>query len=456
MERKLHLFPQDTDVVLYETGFEVDILERGHISKQLSDLVERIESPIVIALDDKWGSGKSYFLKRWAGAHQKENNGSAITVYFDAFESDYMSEPLISIISAVSERIPKESEETLQKWKSVATKLVKPAFGIALSLATFGAKQHLDEIGDVIVDAVSSEAKDAAQSLWAAEIERKDAIRAFKDLLTELTIQEAKPIVIIVDELDRCRPDYALSVLEIIKHFFAVPNVHFVLGINGSALEDSVRARYGADIDAESYLRKFINVSFSLPRFVGKQDGLDVVKSYASQMSSEMELPKKVSERCIQLLGHVAKCGDVSLRDVGKILSKIALLPSELSEKDYLSGWINTLCVLLVSSVVRPTFHKSFISGTATTEQIMNFVGASKTIVTEKIDGNYNPEFDHEITFWVVTMMFCCTPEELEDADYLPSWRTDMGSEFNHFGGAKEAKNVPSIIQNRWVEIFRL
>jgi tRNA A37 threonylcarbamoyladenosine biosynthesis protein TsaE len=57
----MKLFPQDNAVSLYETGFEDDVLERKAISKQLSELVERIEDPIVLALDDKWGSGKTFF-----------------------------------------------------------------------------------------------------------------------------------------------------------------------------------------------------------------------------------------------------------------------------------------------------------------------------------------------------------------------------------------------------------
>lgn len=182
----MKLFPQDDQVVLYETAFEDDILERKSISKQLSDLVEKIEDPIVFALDDKWGSGKSYFLKRWVSAHSKENDGHAVTVYFDAFESDYLTDPLVAIITAVSERIPEEQKATIDKWKAVATKLAKPTFGIALSLATFGAKQYLDEIGDAVSEAVSSEAKDATQDLWDAEKERKDAIKAFKDLLSRV------------------------------------------------------------------------------------------------------------------------------------------------------------------------------------------------------------------------------------------------------------------------------
>jgi hypothetical protein len=208
----MKLFPQDIDVVLYETGFEDDILERKSISKQLSDFVERIEDPVVLALDDKWGSGKTFFLKRWVAAHNGENEGKAITVYFDAFENDYLSDPLISIITAVSTRIPDDQEATLKKWKRVAAKLAKPAFGIALSLATLGAKQQLDEIGEVIVDAAAGELKDATQDLWDAEKERRNAVQAFKDLLIKLTQDAASPIVIVIDELDRCRPDYARAI----------------------------------------------------------------------------------------------------------------------------------------------------------------------------------------------------------------------------------------------------
>ncbi len=292
----MKLFPQDNEVVLYETGFDDDVLERKTTSKQLSELVERIEDPIVLALDDKWGSGKTFFLKRWVAAHTAENNGTATTVYFDAFENDYLTDPLVSIITAVSDRLPDAQAATVKKWKSATAKLAKPALGIALSVATFGAKQYLDEIGDVIAEAASGEAKDATQDLWDIEKDRKEAMADFRSLLSELTRKAEAPIVIVVDELDRCRPDYALTVLELIKHFFSVPEVHFILGINGKALENSVKARYGAEIDAERYLRKFINVSFSLPRTIGERGEVDVVAKYASILVSDMKLPQRVSD----------------------------------------------------------------------------------------------------------------------------------------------------------------
>ncbi len=452
----MKLFPQDSDVSLYETGFEVDILKRKTISKQLSDLVERIEDPIVLALDDKWGSGKTYFLKRWVAAHKKENGGTAVTVYFDAFESDYLSDPLVSIITSISERIPKEQQSTLAKWKTAAAKLAKPAFGIALSLATFGAKQHLDEIGDVLADATSSEVKDAAQQLWETEKERKDAIKSFKELLVKLTKDESAPIVIVVDELDRCRPDYALLVLEVIKHFFSVAKVHFIPGVNGAALENSVKARYGGDIDAESYLRKFINVSFSLPRFIGLQTDQTVMTRYANQLIADMNLPPKVSKRCVELLSHVAGQNEVSLRDVGKVFSKIALLPAEATNENLLAGWIDILCVLLVSSVVNPKLHKKLVSAKATIDEVRDFLGAQKTNTVYMIGGSMNPEFNNNLAWWLVIILFACGPATaLEDED-LPEWKSKIGDQFDRFGRPSSVKTIPSRIQREWVDIFRV
>ncbi len=452
----MKLFPQDKDVVLYETGFEIDLLERTSISKQLSELVEKIESPMVLALDDKWGSGKTYFLKRWVTAHTKENNGNAITVYFDAFESDYLSDPLVAIITAVSGRIPEDQKPSIKKWKVIAAKLAKPSFGIALAVASFGAQRHLGEIGDVIIDAARDEASSAAQNLWEAEKDRSEAVASFKELLVDFTQKSDGPIVIVVDELDRCRPDYALLVLEVIKHFFSAPRVHFILGVNGAALEDSVKARYGTGIDAESYLRKFISASFSLPRMIGAQGREDVVTRYAKDLVIQMSLPENISKRCLALIEHVSKNMYVSLRDVGRICSKIALVPNEVSKTNYLAGWIDTLCMLIVASVIDPKLHKKLCSASASENEIRNFLGASEDKTVEYANNEINPHFDHGLTVWLAHTLFSCSPISLDDIKSLPEWKGSVARSFDRFGAPDEPKRIASRIQKEWVEIFKL
>ena len=73
------------------------------------------------------------------------------------------------------------------------------------------------------------------------------------------------PLVVVIDELDRCRPSYAVELLKAAKHLFAVDGVVFVLALNRSELSHSIGALYGGKFDATGYLRRFIDVDFRLP-----------------------------------------------------------------------------------------------------------------------------------------------------------------------------------------------
>jgi predicted KAP-like P-loop ATPase len=129
--------PPDEDVELYKQGFDEDILNRVRAGKALSELLERIEDPLVVALDGRWGTGKTYFLKRWVGAHTLQNEGKATTVYFDAFAHDYLSDPLVALVGALSERTPKTRQTRLKRVQKAASKLAK-RLGRRLGGISFG------------------------------------------------------------------------------------------------------------------------------------------------------------------------------------------------------------------------------------------------------------------------------------------------------------------------------
>jgi hypothetical protein len=99
--------------------------------------------------------------------------------------------------------------------------------------------------------------------------EGQAAIQAMKESLSQVVqaLVEAGmklPITIIVDELDRCRPTYAIKVLEEIKHLFDVPGIAFLLGLHGRQLEHSVTGAYGQGFDGAAYLRRFFSRRYSL------------------------------------------------------------------------------------------------------------------------------------------------------------------------------------------------
>lgn len=283
---------------LYTDGFDgICKLNREVDGKKLSDLVERIGDPLVIALDAPWGAGKSVFLKCWVGAHTLENKGTATTVYFDAFKNDYMDDPLVGLTAAISERFELKgtSNSTLTKVKQVVSKLAKPTARVALALGTAGMSELTGAVVDVALDAGSKELAKASEEFWKKEDGKRAAMAEFRGALTELATEQK--IVIVVDELDRCRPDYALNLLEVIKHFFDVPNVHFVLGVNLKELENSVRARYGSGVNAALYLQKFITLTMNLAKQPTKNQQLtnyfdELVRDHPRSMVGTFDIAK--------------------------------------------------------------------------------------------------------------------------------------------------------------------
>jgi energy-coupling factor transporter ATP-binding protein EcfA2 len=345
---KLRLTPPEPDFTPGEKGFSdqdatglpYDLLGRKPVGKQLSDLVERIEEPLVIALDGDWGSGKSHFLRLWTGAHRKENDGRARVIYFDAFEHDYLDDPLVGLVGAIL-REPGERSwqgKTLQKVKSAASKLLRPAFRIGLAAASGGVSELAPAALDSVLKATENEAEKAIDALWAKEATRKQAMQDFRESLSELAKDDngnPQKLVFIVDELDRCRPDYALSLLEVIKHFFSVPNVHFVLGVNLTALGNSVRARYGAGIDAAQYLQKFVHLNMVLPKIKEPNGQGSTALQYFEAISPRYNFSRDVISDIRLLLTIVSLNREISLRDVERILTCFALLPSDLAKSPW-------------------------------------------------------------------------------------------------------------------------
>ena len=104
----------------------------------------------------------------------------------------------------------------------------------------------------------------------------QDVIEEFKEKLedmarahTDRTIQVDTgihyPLVVMIDELDRCRPSYAVELLETAKHLFDVDQIVFVLAVNRKQLAHTVRALYGNKFEAEAYLHRFIDLDVHLP-----------------------------------------------------------------------------------------------------------------------------------------------------------------------------------------------
>jgi hypothetical protein len=118
----MRLTPKEPVFKPGKIGFpEDDPLDRAASGKALSGLVERIEDPMVIALDGGWGTGKSWFLKRWVGQHRLDYPDQARTVYFDAFAHDYLDDPLVAVMGVLIAELEPDSAAEKDTWTKIKT-----------------------------------------------------------------------------------------------------------------------------------------------------------------------------------------------------------------------------------------------------------------------------------------------------------------------------------------------
>ena len=245
--------------------FQHDLLEREDFAATLTGVVDSIEGPCVLAIDATWGAGKSTFLRLWA-QHLKNQGFSVLE--FNAWETDYAEYPFIALSAALTEGLkevrPEEGEGAVSKLADQASKVV---LHITPSLIKYAAGAVTNGgLGEAIGGMLAS----YAQKRMRDHEESRRSIESFREELQgiagELRKDSDHPLAVIIDELDRCRPSYAVEFLEVAKHLFAVDDIVFVLAVNREQLEHSVRNVYGSEIDAGEYLRRFFDVAVRLPQ----------------------------------------------------------------------------------------------------------------------------------------------------------------------------------------------
>lgn len=123
----------------------------------------------------------------------------------------------------------------------------------------------VNEIANIVTEGVERAEQEIAE---AREYDQyyplKDALGRFQTQIKELA--ESYPVMFIVDELDRCLPEYAIKVLERLHHmFYGISNVQVVLSADKGQLEHTVRQIFGMNTDVNRYLAKFISFELNLP-----------------------------------------------------------------------------------------------------------------------------------------------------------------------------------------------
>ncbi len=239
------------------------------VRKPFADILTTIlctySNGFVLAINNEWGAGKTTFIKMWK---QDLKNKGFKTLYYNAWENDFENNVIVALISELQElndtKTRKAYKAILQKG-ALLSKKIGPEIIKGILKKTTGINS--EEILKIIEGAAEMgfETLEAEIKIYT---QRKETLKEFRECLKTF-VEKAdpeKPVIFFVDELDRCRPNYAVEVLEEIKHLFSVPGIIFVLSIDKEQLGHAVRGVYGSDkINAQEYLRRFIDLEYSLP-----------------------------------------------------------------------------------------------------------------------------------------------------------------------------------------------
>jgi hypothetical protein len=227
-------------------------------------LLNSITKDATITVDGDWGSGKTIFVKQIEYLSRISPEGISTlsdtvveefkdkydVYYFNAWENDYHEDPLQSLLFSLI-------NDTWSLREKLGDSVIKFTEGLrrsVLKVATLG-----------IIDAdqidKATNISDLAKDINTAT-ERK---RAIDDILKNYLDMTGKRLIIIVDELDRCKPTYAVNLLEVIKHYYNDERIVFLLSTNNLQLSHTIKKVYGQSFDGSAYLNKFYDMIFNLP-----------------------------------------------------------------------------------------------------------------------------------------------------------------------------------------------
>lgn len=256
--------------ILNPKTFDDDLSDLSIFSLRIKEYIEIerefVDGSLVISLNGEFGSGKSTFIKMWSN-EIKQKDKKTIVVNINAWVDDFCGDPLISILSSMID----EFEKQQKKYKTRAlTNALKDVAWVTTGALNQIVKHHIGI--DVIEVANFAEGKEEnrkkkiihTSNQYNSFLLKKKAIRDINNILENAV--KKNNILIFIDELDRCKPDYAISYLETIKHVFNIKGLVFLLSVNRRQLDISAKASFGSELDCTEYFRKFIHREINLPK----------------------------------------------------------------------------------------------------------------------------------------------------------------------------------------------
>lgn len=318
----------------------LDLLNRQGIVDRIMQLLNIISdnhSSCSFALNGVWGSGKTFVLNMLMKQLLDYQDGEKFLVFhYNCWQYDYYEEPLIAIVAAMMDSVDQETHVFSRGLREKAKQGMAAAKPIIEALAKEFVKKKIGvDLSDVINLLKASE--DSLESFEKKDTDSHeyDGCYAFKKVMR--TAQESirelgsdRTVVVIVDELDRCLPGYAIKVMERLHHLFSgVENVAVILATDKAQIEQTVKQIFGDTADTTKYLKKFINFEIQLD--LGRIE-TGFTEKYAEYLAL---FDKSLMETNFALDEYIyALFADIDVRTQERIIERIKLVHRMVFAKD--------------------------------------------------------------------------------------------------------------------------
>lgn len=286
---------------------------------------------LVMAINAPWGGGKSYMLN---GIAENLGRGGYKVLRFNAWENDYSKDALSSFLAEMGDQIESlfgTGNEKVADFKKSAKRIAwdvsKVFFAAALKKLSGAAIDDLVEAANGKDGDIGEGASpDLTKDLFTQHKDLKEQVALLRKSLLDLyQSQESplKPIFILVDELDRCRPNFSIELLEAIKHIFQVNGICFLVAVNKEELINSIKVIYGESFDSRHYLQRFFDVDYKVKVTVSAELWEVHLNRYG-KLTEKLYLP--ASGKVTAYLNDLSHSFGLTPRDIEQVCFKLYLL----------------------------------------------------------------------------------------------------------------------------------
>ena len=427
--------------------FKDDLLNRKESVEILTHLITSIEGPCTMAVDAPWGAGKTTFINMWD--QYLRNNGLTV-VKFSAWENDFCGDPFAAL--CVELATAKNTGIDKEKLMEAGEKVIKHVTGNAMNqlvAAITAGTINLQEL-------VKSDETDITKRLDQYQ-DAKRAIKEFRDLLRNMAThasceQQYTPLIVMIDELDRCRPSYAVEFLEVAKHLFTVDNIVFVLAVNRTELAHSVSAIYGAGFDADGYLQRFFDVDFRLPEphrsafIVSLIDKIQINNYFGRTQDTDSQ---RLFQRALTLLQEFSTTFSLSLRQIQQLVHRLGLVFASLPGNQY--SFFLSATVALTLRAINPQVYHEFINGRVSDLEVVD------NIFNSHKEANHLQQTHEGCLFEAILIMAHKeVAKNLRPHSDNEASQTPLESRYREKQSACTEKSVESPTNEHWDEVLAL